>query len=147
MQITKKQCFTLYVLLLICSVAGHSQDIFRAIQSPQQNQGQVNIYQTYQVEKVVNLYTQQREHYQGISGYRINIYTNSGQKAKNEAIQARAKLRGSFDEPVELKYEAPWWNVYAGEFLTKSEARKFLEQIEHMFPNPFIVRDYINIPE
>jgi hypothetical protein len=147
MQMTKKQGFTLSVLILFSIIAGHSQDIFRHLQSEQPNQGKINIYQSYQIEKVVDLYTQQREHYRGISGYKINIYTNSGQKAKSEAIRARAKLQDKFDVKIKMAYESSWWNVYAGEFLTKSEARKFLNDIDHMFPYPFIVRDYIEIPK
>lgn len=79
---------------------------------------------------------------QTIDGYRIQIYSGSGAKAKTEAQNARTKFVAAFPtEKVYIVYNAPFWRVRTGDFRYRSEALSLLEKVKRQFPGSYTVRD------
>ena len=114
-----------------------------------ENKGTLVVHQTPETKKVLELYTLQKQNDRGIKGYTINIFRDSGQDAKERALQARSRFINVFDDvPVEVKYNAPFWIVYVGKFYTKSDARKFMKEMEYLFRNTaYIAPEYYDIPD
>jgi hypothetical protein len=84
----------------------------------------------------------------GIKGYRILIYMGSGQEARKEADQARAGFIRLFEGVTSyIRFEYPYFKVYVGDFRTKSEALRFLKQIENIYPDAFIRDDIVAFPD
>ncbi|NBC83707.1 MAG: hypothetical protein GVY19_10030 [Bacteroidetes bacterium] len=146
--LTRKPAVTL-LLSIIALCSAFAQDFFSHLEKPQPGEGEIHIYQDYQIRKVTELYSEYRSDSKGFRGYRINIFSESGQGAREKAIEARSKFINHFDDTeVYLEPDSPWWRVYVGKFYIKSDAQKFLEKISHIFPeDAYIVPYYFNLPE
>ena len=83
-----------------------------------------------------------------ISGYRVQIFFASDAGSKSEAKQIKAQFIKRFRNiPAYETYEPPNFKIRVGDFRTKLEARKALNEIEVQFPNAFIVMDQIELPK
>ncbi len=84
---------------------------------------------------------------EGIPGYRIRIFSESGHEARNNATNARAEFYEKYpDIEAHLVYDEPNFKVYVGDFRTKSQALKVLSEIDKDYPRAFIVSTYIDPP-
>jgi hypothetical protein len=81
----------------------------------------------------------------GIKGYRIRIFTGSG-NAFEDAKKARSRFLSLYDNiGAYIEYDAPDYKVYVGDCRTKSEVLKLLEKIKPEFGNAFSVTHDIRI--
>jgi hypothetical protein len=97
---------------------------------------------------MVNLHLSQQKKINGIRGYRICIYLDSGQEANKKADQERAKFISRFEDAKSYKkFEYPYFKVYVGDFRTKSEAWMFLKLMENDYPDAFIREDIVAFPD
>lgn len=75
-----------------------------------------------------------------IDSYRIRIYFDNNQNARAQALKIEASFKLDFPEvPVYLNYNAPYFNVTVGDFLTYQEALGFLRKLTRDFPKAFVV--------
>jgi len=80
-----------------------------------------------------------------MKGYRVQIHFGS-EKAK--ALDTKTKFMTSYhDVPSYLDYQQPYFKIRVGDFRTKLEAYKFLQEITDEFPGAFIVSDEIELPQ
>ena len=97
---------------------------------------------------MINMHIAQRQKVNGVKGFRVCIYYNSGQTANKGADQERAKFISRYEDvPSYKRFESPFFKVYVGDFRTKSEALRFLEKIEYDYPNAFIREDIVAFPK
>ncbi|MDR0768326.1 MAG: SPOR domain-containing protein [Dysgonamonadaceae bacterium] len=83
-------------------------------------------------------------------GYRIQIYMDNSQKAKNEVIRIESLFNETFpDVWTYVTYNAPNWKVLAGDFRTREEAAAFQQTIQHFLPElgkeMYVVPSKINL--
>jgi hypothetical protein len=91
---------------------------------------------------MMNLHLQQQKKLNGIRGFRVCIYYNSGQESNKGADQERSRFISRYEDINSYKsFEYPFFKVYVGDFRTKSEALKFLQRIQYDYPNAFIRGD------
>lgn len=91
------------------------------------------------------LLTRNRE-VQGVPGYRIRIFSESGIGSKEEAQRVRARFISLYpDVDAYYDYDEPYFKVYVGDCRTRSEALKLYDRIKPNFPNPILREDMINI--
>ena len=84
----------------------------------------------------------------GIEGYRIRIFSDNGQGAKDEQMRVRARFLSLYPEIASYPYyEGSYYKVYVGDFRTKRDALKQLDVVRKDFPDAFIVEDRIVIDE
>lgn len=77
-----------------------------------------------------------------LEGFRVQIYSGSGVKSKDEAQSIQAKfLRTRPDVKAYIVYNAPFWRVRVGDFRSRSEAMVLLEEVKGAFSGSYIVRD------
>lgn len=108
--------------------------------------GQVRIYVDSLL--VVNYYKlmAQNSEINGVPGYRIRIFSESGVGAKEEQQRVRAKFLSLYPGiDVYNRYDEPFFKLYVGDCRTMSEALKLYDLVEKNFPNPILVEDYIQI--
>ena len=81
------------------------------------------------------------------NGYRIRIYFNSVQTAREESRAALNRFQYSFPEiPAYLSYSSPNFRVTVGNFRTRVDAEKALVLIKEEFPSATIIRDKFKYP-
>ena len=80
-----------------------------------------------------------------IKGYRVQIHFGQ-EKAK--ALDVKSKFMAQHkDVPSYLDYQQPYFKIRVGNFRTKLEAYKLLQEISGDFSGSFIVSDDIELPE
>ncbi|MBI3500945.1 MAG: SPOR domain-containing protein [Bacteroidetes bacterium] len=79
-----------------------------------------------------------------MKGYRVQIHFGA-EKAK--ALDTKSKFTSQYkDIPAYLDYQQPYFKIRVGNFRTKLEAYKLLQEISDDFPGAFIVQDDIELP-
>ncbi|WP_183566981.1 SPOR domain-containing protein [Mucilaginibacter sp. SP1R1] len=79
------------------------------------------------------------------NGYRVQIFSGSNRKA---AYSAQAKLQDQYpDLRTYIIYNEPNFKVRAGDFRTRLEAQKLMQELQSSFPSLFIIAEKINPPK
>ena len=108
--------------------------------------GRIEIIQPEQFENMLRMQISNNRLQKGIPGYRIHIFSQSGQTAREKSIQTRAEFMNNFPGiEAYLEYNTPNFQIYAGDFRTKNEAFRELKRIKRSFPRAFIVSATIQI--
>jgi len=77
-------------------------------------------------------------------GYRIRIFFDNKRDARDISQQIINNFTFLYpDTPAYREYANPYFEVTVGDFRTKSEAMKFMQGLDKIYPSVFIVRDYI----
>ena len=146
----KKYFFFFLVYSCILFPAGAqtpAADIFSYFRAPGKP-GKLVIVQDAAIQARVNVYLSQQARLNGIRGYRISIYFGSGQDSKKTAELTRANFVNRYPNVnCHTKWEYPYFKVYVGDFRTRSEALKFLKEIEYNYPDAFIREDIVEFPK
>jgi len=99
-------------------------------------------YSSLQLDSLTQRFLSDNNEMQTLDGYRIQLYSGSGAKAKVEAQQTKQKFSAAFPlEKVYVVYNAPFWRVRIGDFRFRSEALPLLERVKKQFPGSYTVRD------
>ena len=131
-----------FLVVTVCAQQQSSNSIFSTLQKTEANQGVVEINQPVVMEQLMQSYIASNKRKQGVEGYRIQIYSETGARARQEAEGARNKLLTEFpNENVTISYDAPYWRVRVGYFRHKHETLLTLQKLRQMFPNGYAVRD------
>ena len=78
-------------------------------------------------------------------GYRVQIFSGSNRKA---AYSAQAKLQDEYPElRTYIIYNEPNFKVRAGDFKTRLEAQKLMQELQASFSSLFIISEKINLPK
>jgi len=108
--------------------------------------GQIEIDQSQQIESLLNMQIANNFLQKGIPGFRIQIFSQSGQTARQRADETRASFVRRFPEiTVHQEYNAPNFQVFVGDFRTKNDALREMKRIERSFTRAFIVPTIIQI--
>jgi hypothetical protein len=108
----------------------------------------VQITQDQRVDLLVSRHIQLNQNQDGINGYRIQIFFDSGTNSKTRAQSIYESFRGKYPEiHAYLTFKAPNYKVRVGDFRTKLDAQRFLLEIIGQYPNAWIITDQINLPQ
>ncbi len=111
--------------------------------------GQVELLgQAAQAENLLKMQIANNKLQEGIPGYRISIFSQSGQTARQKADEVRMAFMRSYPDIEAYKeFNTPNYQIYVGDFRTKTEALRLYKQISKTYPRAFIVSETINIPK
>lgn len=113
----------------------------------QSDEQKVSINQPDQLVKTNERYTSFHDKHPEIPGYRIEIYSSSGANSKLKARSNRIQFIQQYDSiPAYVVWEYPNFEVRVGDFRTKLEAERALQDIVPSFPFAFITKDDIELP-
>jgi hypothetical protein len=150
-------CFT--VVLVRSQSVIKTSDLFRRIDNNSQT-GKLNIIQDPAIDTLINRYILSYKNleatngYEGMEGFRIQIYNSSNRDAKVESGKALQDFLNKFPESKypELKcyqqFALPgYYKIRVGDFRTKTEATRLYLLISKAFPDAYIVPDIIIFPD
>ena len=139
--------YLLLIIFFINYLCLQGQNIFIDIQKEIPGEGKVTIYQEENTANLLLNRIDEIKRTSKIPGFRINIFWDDSQNARDKAQQARAKFLGRYNMACYYEYEAPYSKLYVGDFRNRSEAQKALKIIQYNFPKAFIKPDMINLPD
>ena len=134
----------LVVLLFTISLAQAqtSTNIFERLETPNGSEGTIRIIQDDGVAEMVKQHIEQNKKSAGIDGYRIQLYSGSGDASRREAENIKGQMMSAFpNQKVYLTYTAPFWRVRTGNYRNKSELLYEYQQLKSIFPNCYPIRD------
>jgi hypothetical protein len=108
--------------------------------------GKIELVQPERIETLLKMQIANNRTQNGIPGYRIRIFSQSGQTARKRSDDTRISFMKAFPEmDAHQEYNTPNWQIYVGDFRTKNIALRELKKIEKIYPGAFIVSDMIDI--
>ncbi len=112
------------------------------IQETVHGEGMIIIHQEEGIPFLLNTHIEMNERHRYFDGYRIQLYSGSGQKAKHIALDIKVKMLELFpDDFVYISFTAPFWSVRVGNYRNKHEALGLLNNLKKEFPNSYVVKD------
>lgn len=82
---------------------------------------------------------------QGVDGYRVQIFFDSGNNSRESAMAARSDVLQKFPEiPAYILWQQPNYKVRIGDCISKIEAQKILNAVKSTYINAYIVKDIID---
>jgi len=109
--------------------------------------GYVEIIQDERIEYLLLKHRMQNETDNTITGYRIQIFFDSGNKSKANATKVSDEFRAIYpDQPVYLSFKEPYYRLRVGDFRSRLDAEGFLRELRKDWPNAFTIKEKINLP-
>ena len=115
--------------------------------------GQVTVIQDEQVDILLARYEAdhlkllENDENKGITGYRVQIFFDSGNYSGDRATKAKNDFEKKYhDIPAYITWKAPNYRVRVGDFRTRLDAEKYLERLGRDYPNAWVIKDKINFP-
>ena len=101
--------------------------------------GQIELAQPEHMEYLLRMQITNNRIQEGIPGFRIRIFSQSGQTARQRADETRVGFMRNFSGiEAYQEYNMPNFQVFVGDFRTKSEALRVMKTIERRYPGAFI---------
>lgn len=115
------------------------------------NEGSVRINQSSSINQMLDRNAFSNQQNQSMQGYRIRIYRDNNQYARQRSEQIVNKFKERYpDVGVYRSYEAPYFKVTIGDFRTPDDAIKFQTQIAadygSEYANTYLVSEKIYFP-
>ncbi|HPR56847.1 MAG TPA: SPOR domain-containing protein [Bacteroidales bacterium] len=124
-------------------------DHYRSRTAPQDlvSKGHIVIHRDDRVDKILKRHIEYNQESEGIEGYRIHIFFESGNQSLSKANEAARKYQLLYpEEKAYVSFSEPYYRVRVGDFRTRFDAEKYLQKISGDYPNAFIIKDRINFP-
>jgi len=101
------------------------------------------LYINKKLEMVLDTMSKQNKSIRYISGYRIQIYVGN---VRQEADAAKSYVYQSFpDLTPYVSYSQPTYRVKVGDFMYRSDAEQYLDQIKEQYSSAVILADRVEI--
>jgi len=116
-------------------------------QDSSKGKGHIQIIQDDKVDLLVSKHVQINQNRKGIDGYRIQIFFDSGNNSKTKAQSIYEGFKAKYPNVgAYLTFKSPNYKVRVGDFRTRLDAQRFLNEIINEYPNAWIIADLINLP-
>ena len=139
-------CYRILVLLFVMFLL--NMGTLKSIaQDTNKGKGHIQIVQDEKVDLLVSKHIQINQSRKGIEGYRIQIFFDSGNNSKTNAQSIYEGFKAKYpDIRAYLTFTSPNYKVRVGDFRTRLDAQRFLNNIIEEYPNAWIIADLINFP-
>jgi hypothetical protein len=152
-----------YIILLVFSLLAflstkmlaqdttdYSHGLYVLLQESKPGEGTIKLIQDPELYVLIDKYTRINKH-EGLSGYRIQLFSGSGQNGREQASLASQSFCKSFPDfdvkQIYMDYQAPYFKLCVGDFRDKYEANTFYHSVKLIFPDSYIVKSKINFPK
>jgi len=109
--------------------------------------GSIEIIQDPAIAELVKKHIMVNEVREGFPGYRIQIFFDSGTNSKVKAKMICEEFQSKFpDMVVYLTFISPNYKVRVGDFRSRLDASRFLQELQLSYPNAYVVQDQIKLP-
>lgn len=122
-----------------------SEELFRELAGRSAQWGSVQVVQDERIGQMLERYRGQNDT-PLIPGFRIRIFSAAGNNARRQALEEMQHFSETYPGTVPyLSYDEPYFKIYVGDFRIKTDALRFLRQIEADYPHAFISADNIRV--
>jgi hypothetical protein len=98
------------------------------------------------IDELVNKHKYFNEVQRTIPGYRIQIFSGSGNYSKGNALSERSRFMGRYPSvKAYIIFNTPYYIVKTGDFRTRLEAEAFRQLIIEDYPESYVVKDDIEL--
>ncbi|RCH54793.1 SPOR domain-containing protein [Mucilaginibacter hurinus] len=121
--------------------------IFCSVLANAQTRGKVEVIKDARFDTLINRWSDLNKGKVRSSnwGYRVQIFSGSSRK---DAFNAQARFQQEYPEMrTYISYRDPNFKVHAGDFRSRLEARKLMEDLKPFFSGMFIISGKINPPK
>ncbi|MCK9218852.1 MAG: SPOR domain-containing protein [Bacteroidales bacterium] len=130
--------FLFFFLLLCCYGKG---------QGTGSMEQKIEINQDSRIDQLVAKHVLINQQIKGTDGYRIQIYSDSGNNSKARAQAVLDEFIAKYPTVgAYLTFKSPNYKVRVGDFRTWLDAQRILIEITSDYQNAFIIADIINLP-
>jgi hypothetical protein len=110
--------------------------------------GTIRIIKDDKVDLLIARHVQINQLNNGVDGFRIQVFFDSGNNSKTNARSIYDAFISKYPSiRAYLTFKAPNYKVRVGDFRTKLDAQRFLNEIISDYPNAWIIADQINLPQ
>ncbi len=106
---------------------------------------------TFVADDRVNMLIEKHVEYNktaAVNGFRINIYSESGNHSRSGAMAAQSAFAELFPEMKSyVSFEEPYFKVKIGNFRTRLEASVALDSLKATYPQAYVVKDALNVKD
>ena len=121
-------------------------DIFTLLRTPNNDGYTVKLYQSDLIRRLIDNYMA-RNHTKKMQGYRVRIFSDNSQSARQRIYETEAAFRELYPGvPTYTSYQDLYFKVTVGDFRTRTDAMRFLSNIQRNYPGAYIVKENINFP-
>lgn len=100
------------------------------------------------IDRLVEKHIQVNQRNGGVSGYRIQIFFDSGNNSKTRAQSSYETFSARYPEiRAYLTFKAPNYKVRVGDFRTRLDAVRFLQEILPDYPGAYVIACQIRLPK
>jgi hypothetical protein len=108
----------------------------------------INSKQDPDLVELVNLHIRKNQQGGTMPGFRVEIFFSSELNARQKAQNIKNDFLAAYPNyNVYITYISPDFKVRIGNFRTKNEALKVVNEIKVQFPKAFVVPDLIELPK
>ncbi len=106
----------------------------------------VKVFQDAAIERLLCAHRLVVERKEGVRGYRIQITSDGGAQSRQRVFGRQSVFNSKYPNVKSyVTYDSPDFKLRVGNFSTRIDAQRFLNQISHEFPGSYIVIDQIEI--
>jgi hypothetical protein len=143
-----RSCYRLLILPFLAGILILTGTSGCFAQSVAADSGNIRVIRDDKLDNLVEKHIQVNENRQGIEGYRIQIFFDSGTNSKTKAQSVFESFKAKYPETkAYLTFKSPNYKVRVGDFRTSLDAQRFLNTIIGDYPNAWIIEDLINLPK
>ena len=107
----------------------------------------VTIVKEKGIDDLVSKHLNYNEVMKTIPGFRIQIFSGSGNFSKGNAVSERSRFMGRYPHiKAYIIFNTPYYIVRVGNFRTRLEAEAFRQLMIDHYPEAYIVKDDIDLP-
>lgn len=107
----------------------------------------VGIYQDVRINVLLDKHIELNTVAKTMDGFRIQVFFDSGNNSKTKAQAVLDEFIAKYPKcGAYLTFKSPNYKVRVGDFRTRLDAQRFLNEIISDYPNAFIIGDQINLP-
>lgn len=159
-----KKIIYIFLVLFVSTGYALSQDIGRStivddLNAPKSGQGTVRIMQDESIKNLVATYNVadtgvvivdwSTVNHVKVNGFKIQVFSgNNHKRSKDEAERKQSLVREAYPgQETTITYNAPFWRLRVGNYLTRGEAEEALQEMKKTFPSfgreMYIVSDVV----
>jgi len=118
-----------------------------ALCAQKSEEGTVTIIQDPAIEALIQKHIRINETRDGIPGYRIQIFFDSGANSRTKATVVCEEFRRLYPTTgIYLTFMSPNYKVRVGDFRSRLDAFRSLQEVQANYPSAYVVADLINFP-
>lgn len=113
-----------------------------------QTKGSLELNQSNEIGVIIKKHIDILQNDNTIDGYRIQIFMEAGNDAITHADSVMDVFTNAYPKiPAYISFGQPYYRIRVGDFRTRLDAERALENIKHKYPNSFVTTERIIPPQ